>query len=193
MNTTYGETSPPREAWHRTASIRFHTEHFPLKWSDCSLTADFFSHYYAGVLAARRSNNAISELTHSISYMANELIENAIKFRTTGDVEIEGGLDNGDFLLRIANWISPETAGKFSKLLEEITSGDPGDLLIQRIEANAADENSGGSGLGLLTLMNDYGVRLWWSFSQADRERVHLETIARLTLPAEIPDKNHGN
>jgi hypothetical protein len=73
----------------------------------------------------------------------------------------------------------------FQALLGEITAGDPGELLLQRIEANAADENASGSGLGILTLMNDYGVRFCWTFTPAPPtdERVLLETIARLPLP----------
>ena len=65
----------------------------------------------------------------------------------------------------------------------EIISRDPGELLIERIEANAADENSSGSGLGLLTLMNDYGARLGWDFrSSTSGSAVTLSTHAALTL-----------
>ena len=72
---------------------------------------------------------------------------------------------------------------RFQALIEEITSRDPGELLIERIEANAADENSSGSGLGLLTLMNDYGARLGWDFrSSATGGAVMLSTHAALTL-----------
>ena len=64
--------------------------------------------------------------------------------------------------------------------MREITAGDPGDLLIQRIEANAAGTGSG-SGLGILTLMNDYGVRLTWDEqgARAAVERKHASPPAR--------------
>ena len=83
----------------------------------------------------------------------------------------------------VSNDTEAEVASRFQALIEEITSRDPGELLIERIEANAADENSSGSGLGLLTLMNDYGARLGWDFrSSATGGAVMLSTHAALTL-----------
>ena len=61
--------------------------------------------------------------------------------------------------------------------------GDPCDHLIQRIEENAADPDKTRSGLGLLTLMNDYGAHLAWIFSSADeKDRVFLETYASIPV-----------
>ncbi|TIV43747.1 MAG: ATP-binding protein, partial [Mesorhizobium sp.] len=55
--------------------------------------------------------------------------------------------------------------------------------LIQRIEANAANPDAGRSGLGLLTLMSDYGARLAWIFSSADEnDRICLETYASIPI-----------
>ena len=82
-------------------------------------------------------------------------------------------------------------------LLGEITAGDPGEMLIKRIEANAA--GAGGSGLGLLTLMSDYGARLSWKFQPNGTPNgpVYTETLARLRLPqASTPTfskTRHGN
>jgi len=60
---------------------------------------------------------------------------------------------------------------------------DPGELLIERIEANAAEPFGSGSGLGLLTLMNDYGARLGWTFRQETPEDpILLHTFAELAL-----------
>jgi hypothetical protein len=83
----------------------------------------------------------------------------------------------------VTNRTAAEAAGKFQGLLAEITTRDPGELLIERIEANAADENSSGSGLGILTLMNDYGARLGWHFSEAPAGgTIVLVTRASLSL-----------
>jgi hypothetical protein len=72
---------------------------------------------------------------------------------------------------------------RFGTLLDELACGDPGELLIERIEANAANENSNASGLGLLTLMNDYGARLGWQFDpQGTGETGQLRTYAVLEL-----------
>jgi hypothetical protein len=200
MNAVFGDSTPAPASLTQSTRIVFHTQHFELKWSLCSSSADFLSKYFSGVLRENRTPDQVNELAHSISYLANELIENVIKFRAAGNVEIEAGLDDDLFLLRLTNWISPETSDRFQSLLREITAGDPGELLIERIEANAADEaNSSASGLGLLTLMSDYGIRMTWNFQSTpdDPERVHLETIARLLLPDQTASstahRHHGN
>ena len=100
-----------------------------------------------------------------------------------GTISVDCSLHQGNFELTVSNDTEAEVASRFQALIEEITSRDPGELLIERIEANAADENSSGSGLGLLTLMNDYGARLGWDFrSSATGGAVMLSTHAALTL-----------
>jgi len=78
------------------------------------------------------------------------------------------------------------SAVRLQSLLPELMAGDAADLLIERIERNAQSGRAE-SGLGLLTLMSDYGVRLAWTFEAVDRsEEVCLETCA--ALPIETAD-----
>ena len=197
MHPHFGDASPPPQSLQHSTRITFRTEHFNLKWSHCNSTADFLSAFYAGILTAGRTPAQVADLSHSISYLVNELVENSVKFHTKGDVHIEAGLDGDEFVFRIGNWVAPETAERFQALLREITAGDPGEMLIKRIEANAA--GAGGSGLGLLTLMSDYGARLTWNFRPDDSpgRAVYVETLARLRLPqASTPTfskTRHGN
>jgi len=164
--------------------IQFCAEQLALKWAHCSMCADFLSQWYANVLTANGFSGKLNDAGHGISYLANELIENAIKFRAAGDVNIQTGLAGNLFVLEIGNWIAEGTSRSFQALLEEITKGDPGELLIERIEANAAG-TSNGSGLGLLTLMNDYGAKISWRFEKKETTAdspVHLTTTAQLNL-----------
>nr|WP_208995384.1 hypothetical protein [Roseibium hamelinense] len=120
---------------------------------------------------------------HSIGYLLNEILENAVKFRETGNIEVICSLENGRFEAGIANVISRETTDSFQKHLNVMLKKDPGELLLERIEANALDPESGGSGLGLLTLMNDYGAELGWQFEDEHvNGHVRLNTIAALAL-----------
>lgn len=151
-----------------------------LSWHHCSSTSDFLGEFFATQSAAQALD--YNEARHSIGYLANELLENAIKFRAAGDITVDAWLDGATLALVVRNAIDAATAARFQALLAELTAGDPGDLLIQRIEANAADPGSGGSGLGLLTLMSDYGARLGWHFVPAEDALVALETQARLDL-----------
>jgi len=154
-----------------------------LTWQHSSITADYLGEFYA--LRAAAEGLEYNMVRHSIVYLVNELLENALKFRAPGDIEIATALADGGFEIVVSNVITTATAEKFGVLLAEITSRDPGELLIERIEANAADENSSGSGLGLLTLMNDYGARLGWRFEeQAGSELTRLQNYAALDLRA---------
>lgn len=152
-----------------------------VSWQHASETCEFLGDVFA--LRHARDGADYTDARHSIIYLVNELLENAIKFRVPGDICLECSLAGGNFELTVSNDTSPDSAGRFQALLGEITSRDPGELLIERIEANAADENASGSGLGLLTLMNDYGARLGWDFrSSTSGTAVALSTHAALTL-----------
>ncbi len=185
MNTFFGTPCVSPLKLEKAAKITFHAGQLNLQWQHCSSSADFLTDFFSRLIVEESPTTDIAELRNSISYMANELIENAIKFRADGDMEIEAGLSDGDFVLRISHWISAANSCRFQALLAEITTGDPGDLLIARIEANALGDSDNGSGLGLLTLLNDYGARITWSFEQPDESaesNVFAESIARLNL-----------
>jgi len=184
MKALFGQKMELNGALQHVTKIQFCAEQLALKWAHCSICADFLSQWYSNVLSANGFSGKLNDAGHGISYLANELIENAVKFRAGGDVDIQAGLAGRLFVLEIGNWIADTTSRTFQALLEEITQGDPGELLIQRIEANAAGE-SGGSGLGLLTLMNDYGAKISWHFEKEDPSAdapVHLTTTAQLNL-----------
>lgn len=152
-----------------------------VSWQHASATCEFLGDIFA--MQHSKAGMDYNEARHTIIYLVNELLENAIKFRIPGDIEVSGSLENGNFEVTVTNHLAPDKAGKFQELLAELTTRDPGELLIERIEANAADENSSGSGLGILTLMNDYGARLGWQFSDAPTgAAVVLSTRAALIL-----------
>src|SRR3954470_18247463 len=56
--------------------LDFHPDQLPLRWSHCSATADFLANYYQGLLKAQLPPSGLADLRHSISYLANELLEN---------------------------------------------------------------------------------------------------------------------
>src|SRR2546430_419156 len=100
MTRTYGHPAPPAEPPESALRLQFHTDSLPLRWSDCSASAQFISNFYAGVFRAEYGPAEVRDLTHSIAYLANELLENAVKFRAEGDVELEAGLVGREFVLR---------------------------------------------------------------------------------------------
>ena len=181
MNMSFGETA------HRNSSLGFAMsvilKQGPLgrSWKQAGVTSEFLAEVLASHSAKSGQNYA--EARHAIVYLVNELLENAIKFASPGDVEIRCSLEESRFELAVINSISPDLMPKFQALIAELTSRDPGELLIERIEANAADETSSASGLGILTLMNDYGALMGWTFSDAPTGgAIVLRTQACLSL-----------
>ena len=152
-----------------------------LVWKHCDITADFLGSFYS--VRSNELDVAANEIRHSVSYVVNEILENAIKFKSSGGIVIESSMRDGQFRLCISNTITKRAAARFQRVLSDLEGRNPSDLLIERIEANAADPESSASRLGLLTLMADYGVRLGWTFDEPDGdELVRLETHASLPL-----------
>ena len=181
MTTLFGTPDIAIGMKESVSRVRLFDGPLDLSWRHCATTSDFIADLFA--LRFRSSRNDYIEVRHSIGYVANELIENAVKFRAPGEIVIEASMDSECFKLKVSNDVDGENASEFKNLLADIMVGDPRDLLIQRIEENAASPDVSRSGLGLLTLMSDYGARLAWIFSSADEgDRICLETYASIPI-----------
>ena len=181
MTTLFGPADIAIGMRDTISRVRLYDGPLDLSWHHCATTSDFIADLFA--LRFRSSRNDYREVRHSIGYLVNELMENAVKFRAPGEVLIEATIDSESFKVKVSNVVAEKIAFEFQNLLSEITVGDPGELLIQRIEANAADPETDRSGLGLLTLMSDYEARLAWIFSPTEeRGRVFVETYASIQV-----------
>ncbi|SMC87517.1 ATP-binding protein [Rhizobium sp. RU36D] len=181
MAEVFGSNDIGQQDQAHVCNLKLTEGELGISWHHCSLTSDFIGDFFVASLKA--SGHDANEARHGISYMVNELLENSVKFRAPSDISVRAALGDGTFLVTVNNLIRPETAERFKALLTELLARDPGELLIERIEQNAADPNSSSSGLGLLTLMNDYGAQLSWAFEDAgDKGLVRLETQAALPL-----------
>jgi hypothetical protein len=79
--------------------------------------------------------------------------------------------------------VPPATHGSAALRGTESASRTLGSCITRTKSSSAADENSSASGLGILTLMNDYGARLGWIFTEAPAAgTVTLSTFASLSL-----------
>lgn len=181
MTTLFGTADLATGMNESVSRVRLLDGPLEISWHHCATTSDFFADLFA--LRFQSSRSDYKEVRHSVGYLVNELMENAVKFRAPGEIMVEASMDAESFKVKISNVVDGDTAAQFQSLLSEITVGDPAELLIQRLEANAADPEATGSGLGLLTLMSDYGARLAWIFSPADETGVVcLEIYASLPI-----------
>ena len=183
MIAHYGIIPPDRAASAVITRLVLREGALELRWFHCSETAEFLGDYFSVQACAAKLNGRDAQ--HSIGYTANEILENAVKFRALGlgDIEIEASLQSTIFEMRVTHFVEASVGERFQELLTELLKRDPGELLIEQIEANAADNSSGGSGLGILTLMSDYGANLGWSFTQEQPAKpMQLCIYASLTL-----------
>jgi hypothetical protein len=152
-------------------------ESFPVRWALCSVTADFIGMFCAEHLDDRRDQD-----TAHLVFVANELIENAVKFNHGDDVTVRGAIEAGEAVFIVSNAVSAEGLPALRQRFLELCDEDPSVLLIQQIEANAEQGDSSNSRLGLLTLINDYGARLGWRIERRAPGSYRLHSMARVPL-----------
>jgi hypothetical protein len=153
-------------------------------WRRVSLCSDFLAKYYSYYFPYReKAKQKISRDTaeNNISFVINELIENTAKYADARDktVTIKIMLFDEDVLFQVSNYLTPNLATSFVALAREILESDPEELYIKRLERNT-EADTGDSGLGYLTLINDYGIRMGFKFERVDAELVQVTIQARM-------------
>jgi len=180
MAEILGDAHTENSAKARQYRVLLVADKLDIGWHHCGTTSDFLGEYFS-----RAAGGAIDvvDARHSIGYVLNEILENAVKFRATGNIEIACSLEDTKFEALVTNHVTDASCATFKELLTGLLDRDPGELLLERIEANALDPDSSGSGLGILTLMNDYDARLGWRFdAEHANGMVQLTTIAKFKL-----------
>jgi hypothetical protein len=118
-------------------------------------------------------------------------LENAVKFSVeTQNYQIKLGihcLGHTDDIIAIIftkNTINKQKVAKFADFIQELLSGDLNELYVQQVEKAAADEDNQTSGLGLLTIVNDYAASLGWKFDYGldNSEDVIVTTMAQIIV-----------
>jgi hypothetical protein len=159
-------------------------------WRNNGLSADFLADYVTTFFPVE-DNASISiarqaEIKGAVAYIANELLENAMKFNdnsTLLPISIDLQLYNDKIVIIITNTISPTDVLKFQQFIQKLLLEDPQELYIHQLENNATAEDSNQSGLGLLTMINDYMAKIGWKF-----ETVQLEpaVVTKVTTMVQL-------
>ncbi len=141
------------------------------RWRNNGLSADFLGDYVTTFLPANgavpASGRRQNEVKHAVTYIANELLENAMKYHQP-DVDIpirihlELAIDH--IAVSVSNGASLAQAERYQVFVEHLREGDVDDLLLQQQEESARSSDSAISSLGLLTMISDYEAQLDWQF-----------------------------
>lgn len=161
------------------------------RWRNNGLSADFLADY---LMTFFPDNDIFSplktsalELKSAVSYIANELLENAIKFNSNLSLEpivIQLQVMPDQLIFTTTNSIEPQTVDSFQTFLTELIESDPQDLYVRTLEKNAIEGEGFESHIGYLTMMTDYDVKLGWKFDRVatDSEVTLVTTMVKLFL-----------
>ncbi|MBN3907923.1 MAG: ATP-binding protein [Nostoc sp. NMS1] len=171
--------------------IGFSPSSIPLKqrWQNNGLSAGFIADYLVAFFpvdenepgALDKRNKTIG----AVKYITNELLENAMKFSDEilqFPVSIKLELRTDCLIFKTTNAINYQAVPSFQALIEELTTSDPSELFIRRLEKNTED-NWNTSGLGLITIINDYRAKLGWKFEIIKQQPEMITVTTTVQLP----------
>ena len=174
------------------SSLELDSRDLSRHWRRCSITSDFYAKYFSFFYPEKkdtgRNDMNREEAEYTISFILNELFENVAKYSAEEEtlVELEIWHLDKKMIINISNYLLKDNAVKFAKIAQELTTGNPEELYIQKLEENVETGNSG-SGLGYLTLMNDYGAVFGYNFikEKEDLYKVTVQTHIDMTVEGE--------
>ena len=157
------------------------------RWRNNGLSADFLGDYLSTFFPGDNpeAKSQREDVRAGVSYIANELLENAMKYNDATAPEGVRScmeLDPQEVRIFVSNSISDEHSEPYKQLINRILTEDPNDLYIEQLERNAEEDAEEGSGLGFLTMINDYQARLAWRFD-GDEGYSRVTCMVTLTVP----------
>lgn len=171
--------------------LQFSPSSLPLKqrWRNNGLSADFIADYLATFFPqfeqVIKQANINLEFRYAVSYVANELLENAMKFSDANisyPVDIILQLHRDRIIFLVNNSIPLESVETFQTFIQDLLEGNPQELYIQHLENTVDDDRSTSSGLGLLTMINDYDAKLGWKFETIESDSVAVSVTTMVQL-----------
>jgi hypothetical protein len=172
--------------------IHFSPTSVPLRqrWRNTGLSADFLAEYWSTFFpdSSDLSRRRQLEVKESIRFVANELLENLMKFSyepANYPVGLALYLFKDEFRFYAKNAIDPKSIEPFQARIQELLTSDMDSLYIQQVERNVTEEGQRESHLGLLTMARDYDGRLAWKFETLSGERTEftvVTTMVRLVI-----------
>lgn len=190
MKKTFGKFIKPEDG-EEYLIIRFSPTAVPLqnRWRNNGLSADFLAEYWSTFFPAYNLASPLkqNEIKGGISYIANELLENMMKFSyapANYPASLGLYLYSADFRFYGSNAINPANVANFQARIQKLLTEETAELYMLQIEKNASFPDPASSGLGLLTMLNDYEAKLAWQFEellQPNRDK-HVMVTTMVTL-----------
>ncbi len=154
-------------------------------WEGSSLSANFLSTFWGKFFPVHDHDSVAhrERMQDEVHYICSELLGNAVKFSYIPDFMIEICLYLHEKELRfyVTNSVNPEYLEKFQFLIKRILNEDTQELFLEQLERSTLEGNDE-SGVGYLTIINDYQVSLAWKFQHIKPEFQSVTVLARLPV-----------
>ena len=167
--------------------ISFSPSSVPLqqRWRNSGLSADFLADYLGTFFPGEtaKAQDRHNELKDAVKFIANELLENAMKFTyvpAQHAISITMQLDSQAVRFYVTNSLDPAALGEFQDFIQKLLTQEPAQLYLDQIAANNTTHTSN---LGYLTMLNDYGAKLAWKFSHLAKDPKVPEVTTMVQLP----------
>ncbi|MBD2510920.1 ATP-binding protein [Nostoc muscorum FACHB-395] len=170
---------------HDSLELSFTPSSRPIKqrWRSNRLSAHFFADYFTNFLAVDENDpnqeKIIKESKSAVSYVANELLENAMKFNDdTSNYKVRFGIhllndaDSVTAVIFASNSIKLEAEAKLRAVIEKVLTLNTHEMYVHQVEKST--EETGSSGLGLLTMINDYSAKIGWKLETIQQESIFM-------------------
>jgi hypothetical protein len=139
------------------------------RWRNYGLSADFLGDYFANFFPGgdvpESTINLKDTIKATISYIANELLENAVKYSDESillPVSITLRLFDQDIIFQVTNYANQAIAQQYQQFVQMLQTANIDELYTQQLEQTALGQ--GGSSMGILTLIQDYAAQGGWRF-----------------------------
>lgn len=185
MKEVVGEFAEAATGGGDGLTLAFSASSLPLKhrWRNNGLSADFLADYVTTFFPKEEGDPASlsrqEDIRSAVNYVANELLENAMKYSESAPTTINLVLAADSIVFSETNCASAEHGQAFRQFVRELTDSDPSEMYLRQLERSA---ETGGSGLGLLTMVNDYGAKLAWQFQDLQDGSMRITTQVRLEI-----------
>ncbi len=176
---------------HEYLTLRFSPHQFSIqdRWRNNGLSADFLADYWTTFFPANDSSSLRRQahVKNALSYIANELLENTMKFHCDASekpISITLHLFPEKLLFYVTNCVEPPVAERFQDYIRTLLASDIEQRYFEQLETSAKDTTHSFSGMGYLTMIHDYEAELGWKFddSPENPDRQQVTTMVHLPI-----------
>jgi hypothetical protein len=202
MSQTFGDFVEDFSERSEFLVLGFSPSSMPIqqRWKTNGLSADFLGDYVKNFFPGDTSAalNRQTEIAAAVSFVANELLENAMKYSDISaglPINLEVHLFSDRLIFVSKNSLYAETIDEFQTYIKNILTGDFAEMYVEQIEKSSTGENTGNSGLGYLTMLMDYEALLGWKFTSSpttetfndSRESSLTDIVTIVTTMVQLP------